>query len=395
MITANEKIFDSYVRHQTYLIRYAGGLRNEVGELLAATNSDLIKTILAYAAQIEGKPITNPEVRKLVQEFHKAMLAERAVAWDQIDDLVTERFKELAVMEASTAATVIGGAVPAAIGFTMPSVQHLHAIALARPFEGRTLKEWLKHNRAVDAERLTRVAKIGIVQGLTPTQMVQTLAGSKEFDFKNGAAKKALRDMESVLLTVTNGVQNEAKAALYEENSDIISQEYFVATLDARTTFVCASNDGEIFKLGEGPRPPLHFRCRSLRVPYINPDNLRNRGFDPTTEKILVKEYAKEHGLEGVSKRAKLPRGHKTAFDAFARQRRRELIGQVPAKTTFNQWLKNQSKDFQDEYLGPTRANIFRQGGITLDKFVAADGSELTISQLKTKLKKEGITVPE
>jgi len=73
------------------------------------------------------------------------------------------------------------------------------------------------------------------------------------------------------------------------------------------------------------------------------------------------------------------------AFDAFSRERVRELIGQVPAATTYQEWLKRQTREFQDDILGQTKAKLFRKGGVTLDKFVLENGKELTLKQLATQ----------
>lgn len=389
-MTSNEEIYDRYIRHQTYLIRYAGGLRNETTALLEATESKISDTILAYAARLEGAMLTTPKARELIKAMEQAVKEARAEAWDEIDALVTTELKQLSVDEAVFGAGVIEGAVPVALGLNMPPVSQLQAIAVSQPFEGRVLKDWLARTEDFDVERITRAAKVGIAQGETPTQVTRRVMGSPSLKRKDGVVRKAFNDLESVILTATNGIQNEAKAQLYAENADILDKEQYAATLDARTTLECAVNDGKLFKLGEGPKPPLHFRCRSLRIPYINPDNLGNRGFDPTTEKMLVKEFAEQNKLGKINSRADLPYGTKTKFDAYARKRRRELIGQVPAKTTYSEWLGKQSKEFQNEVLGPTRAEMFRNGEIKLDKFVARDGDTLTLDELRRK----GIEVP-
>lgn len=389
-MTSNEEIFDRYIRHQTYLIRYAGGLRNETTALLEATENKIADTILAYAARLEGATLTTPKAQELIRAMEKAVKEARAEAWDEIDAIVTTELKQLSVDEAVFGAGVIEGAVPVALGLNMPPVSQLQAIAISQPFEGRVLKDWLSRTEDFDVERITRAAKVGIAQGETPTQVTRRVMGSPSLKRKDGVVRKAFHDLESVILTATNGIQNEAKAQLYAENADILDKEQYAATLDARTTLECAVNDGKLFKLGEGPKPPLHFRCRSLRIPYINPDNLGNRGFDPTTEKMLVKEFAEQNKLGKINSRADLPYGTKTKFDAYARKRRRELIGQVPAKTTYSEWLGKQSKEFQNEVLGPTRAEMFRNGEIKLDKFVARDGDTLTLDELRRK----GIEVP-
>jgi hypothetical protein len=77
-----------------------------------------------------------------------------------------------------------------------------------------------------------------------------------------------------------------------------------------------------------------------------------------------------------------LPRGLKTKYDAYSREEKYKLIGEVPAKTTFSTWLKRQSKEFQIEYLGPTRYEAFSKGQFTLTNFTNSNGKTYTLEQL-------------
>ena len=83
-----------------------------------------------------------------------------------------------------------------------------------------------------------------------------------------------------------------------------------------------------------------------------------------------------------MTKRSKLPRGHKGTFDAFKRKEIRKQVGTVPAKQTYSEFFAEQSKAFQDDVLGPTRAKLFRDGNLKLSKFVNRNGDELTLAQL-------------
>ena len=390
-LTTNEEILDRYIRHQTYLLRYAGGLRNEVLPILAKTELKLYNTVERWVAKANSRTLIGAKGRKWQSDFEKALLAVREPAWKKVDAIITSQLKELAINEAAVGAAVIEGAVPVALSMALPPAAQLIGIVNSQPFEGRTLKGWLETTGTADVQRLLKATKIGIVQGQTPTQVARSIIGTKAARYADGDARKAFRDVESVILTLTNGVQNEAKQALYEANADVIKREQYVATLDARTTIICASTDGKTFARGKGLIPPLHFRCRSLRVPYINPENLHNRGYDSRTEKELLAEFTAANKLAPVKSRNALPYGTKTSFDDYARGSQARLVGQVPAKTTYNKWLKTQTNDFQDQVLGPTRAKMFRKGDIALDKFVARDGDVLTLDQLKRK----GLEVPD
>ena len=111
----------------------------------------------------------------------------------------------------------------------------------------------------------------------------------------------------------------------------------------------CRALDGEVFKAGKGRLPPAHYNCRSTTSPLFKEDV--------------------------DSKGDKLKLGGKRA----------SKDGQVSADLNYNDWLKNQSKSFQVDVLGETRAELFRKGGLTMDKFVNNKGQLLTLDQLKTK----------
>jgi hypothetical protein len=55
----------------------------------------------------------------------------------------------------------------------------------------------------------------------------------------------------------------------------------------------------------------------------------------------------------------------------------------VSAKMDYQSWLKTQPNAFIDEVLGATKGALFRDGGLTLDKFVDHNYQPLTLEQLK------------
>jgi hypothetical protein len=58
------------------------------------------------------------------------------------------------------------------------------------------------------------------------------------------------------------------------------------------------------------------------------------------------------------------------------------VVGRVPAKTTYDEWLRLQPATFQDDVLGPERAKLFRDG-MTLDRFVDFNGRRFTLDELR------------
>ena len=72
----------------------------------------------------------------------------------------------------------------------------------------------------------------------------------------------------------------------------------------------------------------------------------------------------------------------KGKFDKFATKRKREIIGQIPAKTNYEKWLREQSDEFQNEVLGIKRAKLFRDGDLELKDFVRPDGKQISLADL-------------
>jgi SPP1 gp7 family putative phage head morphogenesis protein len=223
---------------------------------------------------------------------------------------------------------------------------------------------------AVDqAERFSQVVRQGLLTGETTPDIAKRLIGSLQFGEEArtvrqlvaaGGQATAVADNQVLTLVRTsiNQVANSASQQVYEANQDITKKYRYVATLDTRTSAICAALDGQEFEYGKGPMPPQHFNCRSTTVPIIDPDIL-----PPST----------------------------TATRASAN-------GQVPINTTYGQWLYDkmpgESKADvlarQQQALG-SKAPYFRRlankhgPSAAIAKLVRDDGSELTLDQLRKR----------
>lgn len=61
------------------------------------------------------------------------------------------------------------------------------------------------------------------------------------------------------------------------------------------------------------------------------------------------------------------------------------MSGQVPDDMTYQDWLKKQPVERQDDILGKTKGQLFRKGGLTLERFVDRNGRELNLAELRAK----------
>jgi len=380
--TSNELLLDALIRHQIYLMRFSGAVRKKIEKLLNATEKDLAQKIRDMLRDPE--PGSALAIRRLEQleEWIKNL---RYKTFDEIDETWVRSMKALAQQEPTFVAAAMNTTAPVLLDLVLPAPAMLRAIVETHPVEGKVLKTWAKDLRKVDVDRIISQIKIGMVQGEPSDVIARRVVGTAKLSGADGVTEMTRRDAAAITRTTVNAIANEAKQMMYEENSDILDQELFVATLDSNTTAVCRANDGKTFPLGKGPIPPLHFQCRSLRVAIFDGVILGNRPAKPFTQKQLVKEFAKQEDLGDISSRDDLPRGYKSDYDEYERQRIRELTGRVPATTSYQTWLEGQSASFQDDILGKTKGTLFRDGDLQLDKFINRNGDELTLAELAEK----------
>jgi SPP1 gp7 family putative phage head morphogenesis protein len=218
---------------------------------------------------------------------------------------------------------------------------------------------------AVDqAERFSQVVRQGLLTGEPTPAIAKRLIGSLQFGEEGktvrqlvaaGGQATAVADNQVVALVRTsiNQVANTASQQVYEANSDITSKYRYVATLDTRTSAICRALDGKEFPYGKGPTPPQHFNCRSTTVPVIDYEGL---GFTPPPEGT-----------------------------------RASAGGQVPADTTYGEWLAKQPLAVKAKALGAGKVAYFDKlsekygPSAAITKLVRDDGSELTLDQLRAR----------
>jgi hypothetical protein len=72
-------------------------------------------------------------------------------------------------------------------------------------------------------------------------------------------------------------------------------------------------------------------------------------------------------------------------IDEISASTRASMDGEVPAETTYSEWIAKQSAARQDEVLGPTRGKLFRQGDLAIDRFTNDKGVFLTLDELRAR----------
>lgn len=372
------------IRHQIGLLRMSKGLGFRVRKLLDESEKDLRNTIRNKLRRLRDRNLTTPASVKRLQLILKEVRKVREEAHIKVAALFDKEMKALVLAEPKFVAGIMQTVVPVVLDPILPPPELLRSIVKTRPFVGKTMRQWANSVRRADLDRIESQIKIGLTQGESIPEISRRITGTVSLRGRNGITEITRRNAEALARTATNAIANQSRREFFKVNEDIIDDELFLATLDVVTTAICRATDGKRFEVDEGLFPPLHFSCRSLRVAILDAEALGKRPSKPVSQKGLLREFAKVERLDRVPRiRKDLPHGTKGVFDDFSRKRTRELIGRVPAKTTYQQWLKRQPASFQDDVLGITKGRLFRQGGLSLDSFVdSVTFKELTLADL-------------
>ena len=245
---------------------------------------------------------------------------------------------------------------------------------------GEVVREAFSKMSERQAELFSAAVRNGLLEGESVPSIVRRLKGrlTKEqrgsIDTIIAAGGQATsipnNQIRAIVRTSVNQVAVAADRIIAAENPDATAKYRYTATLDSRTSAICRALDGKVFKHGQGPYPPQHFNCRSR---YINipiglekefeearedyGEWLNKRGADETADEHLLRK-AQVFGFSGKKGRDEKP------SEFFARVRRSP--GGQRARI-----FDNLVKKF-----GPSDA---------IRKFVAKDGSELTLDQLRNR----------
>ena len=89
----------------------------------------------------------------------------------------------------------------------------------------------------------------GISSGKSNQEIVQRIRGTKRLNFEDGLLTSSKSDIDRTVRTVRSHVANQA----YLNSFTQIGFEYvrLVATLDGRTSKLCASLDGSVWKIND------------------------------------------------------------------------------------------------------------------------------------------------
>lgn len=344
------------LQHELYLQRVATSLINKglfksLDDAVAA-----VRLILLDAETIQSPTKLNAVNRAIKQAIEEAMTP----AWQQY----TDELLELAVFDAEFYAELSGLPVVPGVQQIDDFVQSaLMSLSAGQVPKVGTWSDFVRENVSGMTEQINNLVKAGYINGATVNQIARTVR-----QFGDGLSKQ---QADALARTGMQHYSQSARRAMVNDNLDIVSREYPLVTFDNRTSKRCISINVQYpdgWPVNESPvgYPPYHFSCRTQIVYGLKGMGDPRKGIDRAATGSGP-EYERGDTYKG-----------KKDVGAFE-------IEQVPADMSFGAWLKMQDREFVIDSLGATRAKLFLDGKLPLDRMSDAYGRELTLAELRAK----------
>lgn len=207
---------------------------------------------------------------------------------------------------------------------------------------GISMDELTKSFSKTESERIIRAIRLAHSESLDNAKLIQMIRGSRANRYQDGILRTTTRNAHAIARTGTAIMASEAKQAFINDNKDIIKGIKVIATLDSRTSPICRHLDHQFMPTHKAKYPPYHFNCRS---------------------------------------------SFEIVFDGYESPKNRASEFGVTENVSYYEWLKKQTPDYQDEVLGKTRGKLFRDSGMSAEKFKSLqldkNFTPLTLEQMR------------
>lgn len=274
-----------------------------------------------------------------------------AVLRDAANQVIPVAMDEASIENAKEAGFLVTKGLPSTVEVLMqavaPSETVMNTIVKSLLVEGAPSAVWWQRQSMDTAFKFATAIRQGVAQGETNAQIFKRVSQATDLAAKNSKALVHTSIMQAA---------GDARMAVIDANTDLYVGYRQLSTLDGHTTPQCITRAGLVWDLDKKPighshvfkQTPLHWGCRSVMLGVMKP--------------------LTDYGL-------KEPKG----------MTRSSAEGQIDRDTTFDAFLKRRTVEQQNEQLGVGRAQLWRDGKITLRDLVDFRGNPLTLSRLKSK----------
>lgn len=333
---------DLILQHSLELLRVSAHDQREVEQIIRELEAEL-KALLNSRTLSEA---TQRQIEALIAQAHKIIEPAYTSAAAVTDT------HALALIVAKQTVHIIEDVIPANV--LAPTAETLASLTKDVLIDGAPSSAWWEKQAEDTAFKFAAQVRQGVINGETNERIVARIAGRSG---EPGLLEVSRRNARALVHSSVMSAANEARLATFRKNSRLIAGVRWLATLDGHVCARCAALDGQAWDLDGGKlkgtkvefqAPPIHWNDRCVLSPI--PKSFRDLGIpidEPTDE-----------------------------------GERASAFGPVPGGTTFAEFFARLSPAQQDKQFGKTRAQMFRDGKITIRDLVSGTGRELTLAEL-------------
>ncbi len=376
-------IADDVTWHQIHLERYKVGVQRKMVNQLASSRKAVLKRIRILAKRIESGESKAYWTMKRLQEQRRQIEGLLNKQYAELNKILETSNNELTHNEILWNKNNLGKYVGVGVTVAAPPASAIYSAVVERPFEG-----WLKDGKLSyvhdsplrnipkkHKEQLDSVIKDAFITGQTNQDAAKRLEAANALIAKADKGYDiSRRNIETETRTSLQTYANRAREETYLANADLFPWLEYLATLDSRTTEVCASLDGRTYRVEDESRPviPQHWNCRSTYVPKKTKDE------DVGIERPAVSAGSAYERGDNKTKAGKVRRPRKGS-----KKLKRYT---VDGNTKFNDWLKKQDKEnpefVRDYFKTDARYEAWKKGKLGKVKYTSVDGREYNIKSL-------------
>ncbi|PRC92666.1 phage minor head protein [Solimicrobium silvestre] len=340
-------IFEAMIAHAMNILRFSAGVNKAILELLTQLSQDLVKKL----QESDLTEFNQQRTQKLLRESDAIINNAYGIAQASI----TEQLNGLGGVESQFVKNLLNSVLQVSLDISLPSAQYLKTLVSEVLIQGAPSKLWWERQAANTTFNFSNVVRLGMAQGETIDQIVARVAGKGE---QPGIMNVARNNARALVHSSVMTVSNQARLETFKQNPSVVKGNQWLATMDSHTCVLCAARSGLEWDLDGAPidhdlpfqAPPIHWGDRCVLSP-------------------VLKTFA-EMGLD---------------IPEIKKSTRASSGGQISADTTFTDFLKSKSDQFQNEMLGTGKADLFRRGKISLSDLLDQRGNELNLAQLRAK----------
>jgi SPP1 gp7 family putative phage head morphogenesis protein len=329
----NDDLAEAILIRELNINRFDADLRKRVSDELAKMDNEVLAKLKGDLTKWNRTDFNEKlkSVRKIIDDYYA-----------EVADMTAKDLAGLSESEASFIQNTVNELVDEEI-FQSISKKEADGISLKALIQGALLASWFAKLSADAYFRVSTQMRIGYGSG------DKTVIDKVESQLKTNKS--------STLTIVSNSIRTVASVAreeVYKKNYSVLKGKLYVAVLDNRTSLQCIAYDGSVYDMDNKPIGkeslpyrdlPAHFNCRSMYIP-------------------ILKSF-KEIGLPEI------PKSTRSSMD-----------GQVPEDMNFKDFLEKKGKAFQDEVLGKGKAQLWRDGKITLQQLLDQSGNPIPLKEL-------------